>query len=136
LLALTLQLPRAQAGRSLLHLPQVLRVAGFQAQLRQGQALQVPGAGQQVLYLRIELPSRAIGHQPGLALQTGLGRAGPQRGQVQRLPLALGLHHRLFLPGLDLGLQLQMDLVLRASQSALPGCGGQLGLHRELRLRP
>ena len=135
LLALALQFPCGQAGPSLLHLPQALGVAGFQAQLCQGQALQVPGAGQQVLHLCIELPSRVIGQQPGLSLQTGLWRTGPKRGQVQRLPLALCLHHRLFLPGLDLGLQLQMNLVLRASQSALPGCGGQLGLYRELGLR-
>ena len=97
--------------------------------------MQVPGTWQQVLHLRIELPGSAIGQQLGLALQAGLWSTGPQGGQVQRLPLALGLHHRLFLPGLDLRLQGQMDLVLCAPQSVLPGCGGQLGLHRELGLR-
>jgi hypothetical protein len=84
LLALALHLTCTQAGPGLLDLPQALCMTGFQAQLRQGQPLQVPSAGQQVLCLRIELPSWAIGHQPGLALQAGLRRTGPQGGQVQR----------------------------------------------------
>ena len=79
-------------------------MASFQVQLRQGQSLQVPGTGQLVVYLRIELPSCAIGQQPSLTLQSGLWGARPQRRQVQCLPLALGLNHRLGLPRLDLRL--------------------------------
>ena len=136
LLALALQLACSQSGLGLLDLPQALGMACFQVELRQGQALQVPGTGQLVVHLRIELPGRAIGQQPGLPLQSGLWGTRPQRRQVECLPLAFGLHHRLGLPRLDLRLQRQMDLVFCPSQSALSGCGGQLGLHRELGLGP
>ena len=134
LLALALQLACSQSGLGLLDLPQTLGVACFQVQLGQGQALQVPGSGQQVFHLCFELPGCAIGQQPSLTLQSGLWGTRPQRRQVECLPLAFGLHHRLCLPRLDLRLQRQMNLVLCPPQSALPGCGVQLGLHRELGL--
>ena len=111
---------------------------GAGADLAGGQAALVPGAGQAVADIGLQLPvgSRRGTAAAGLrrargdgATQQGDGCVGPQAGQVECLEVGLGLQQRLGRPGGDVGLHLGLH-----GRAAGAGRAG-VGLHLRLGLQ-